>query len=86
MTEVYHIPTGFMMIKRNVIEKMMKEYPETKYTNNMGSLTEEEGKLTYALFDWLYLKQITLICLKTGYFVNAGDKSVDKFSLMWELI
>lgn len=51
MTEVYHIPTGFMMIKRNVIEKMMKEYPETKYTNNMGSLTEEEGKLTYALFD-----------------------------------
>lgn len=51
MTEVYHIPTGFMMIKRNVIEKMMKEYPETKYTNNMNLITEEEAKFTYALFD-----------------------------------
>ena len=52
MTEVYHIPTGFMMIKRNVIEKMVKEYPETKYTDNMTYLkTEEEAKWTYALFD-----------------------------------
>lgn len=52
MTEVYHIPTGFMMIKRNVIEKMAKEYPETKYTDNMGFLnTEEEKTWTYSLFD-----------------------------------
>lgn len=52
MTEVYHIPTGFMMIKRNVIEKMVKEYPETKYTDNMSYLkTEEEKGWAYALFD-----------------------------------
>jgi hypothetical protein len=52
MIEVYHIATGFMMIKRNVIEKMVKEYPETKYTDNMGFLkTEEEKKWAYALFD-----------------------------------
>lgn len=52
MTEVYHIPTGFMMIKRNVIEKMAKEYPETKYDDNMHYLnTEEERNWSYALFD-----------------------------------
>ena len=52
MTEVYHIATGFMMIKRNVIEKMTKEYPETKHTNNMPYLnTEEETNWLYALFD-----------------------------------
>ena len=52
MLEVYHIATGFMMIKRNVIERMTKEYPETKYTDNMGYLnTEEQQKWAYALFD-----------------------------------
>ena len=52
MMKAYHIPTGFMMIKRNVIEKMAKEYPETKYDNNMSYLkTEEETNWLYALFD-----------------------------------
>lgn len=52
MTEVRHIATGFMMIKRNVIEKMAKEYPKTKYFDNMNSsITEKEQKWTYALFD-----------------------------------
>ena len=52
MAEVRHIATGFMMIKRNVIETMTKKYPETKYIDNMNSLiTEDEQKWTYALFD-----------------------------------
>ena len=42
--------TGFMMIKRNVVDKMIKEHPETRYTNDLNT----DPKLNpyfYALFD-----------------------------------
>ena len=42
--------TGFMMIKREVIDKMIKQYPETRYTNDLNT----DPKLApyfYALFD-----------------------------------
>ena len=29
--------TGFMMIKRQVIDKMVKQYPETRYTNDLNT-------------------------------------------------
>jgi len=51
MTEVKHLATGFMMIKREVIEKMMKEYSNTKYKDDVGFLSDTEDKYTYALFD-----------------------------------
>jgi hypothetical protein len=51
MTEVRHIATGFMMMKRNVIEKMMDGFPYTKYTDDIGFLKGDENNFAYALFD-----------------------------------
>ena len=51
LTKVKHIATGFMMIQRNVIEKMCEAHPETKYTDDISFLNSEENKFAYALFD-----------------------------------
>lgn len=51
LTQVKHLATGFMMIKREVIEKMFVEYNDTKYKDDVGFLSEKEEKYTYALFD-----------------------------------
>ena len=48
---VRHIPTGFMMIKRNVIENMFKAFPSTKYVDDVSFLEPEENEFAYALFD-----------------------------------
>lgn len=49
--KVKHIATGFMMIKRHVIESMIKAFPSTKYTDDVNFLTSDENKYAYALFD-----------------------------------
>ena len=49
--KVKHIATGFMLIKRNVIESMIKAFPSTKYTDDVNFLTPDENKYAYALFD-----------------------------------
>lgn len=51
LIEVKHMPTGFMMIKRKVIEKMFEAYPSTKYTDDVNFLEHHENKYAYALFD-----------------------------------
>lgn len=51
ITKVKHIATGFMMIQRNVIEKMMVAFPSTKYTDDVSFLELSENKFAYALFD-----------------------------------
>jgi hypothetical protein len=51
LTEVKHIATGFMLIKRGVIEKMIEAYPSTKYIDDVGFLSNEENNYAYALFD-----------------------------------
>jgi hypothetical protein len=51
IAQVRHIATGFMMIRRDVIEKMSLSFPSTKYTDDVGFLTNEESKFAYALFD-----------------------------------
>jgi len=51
LTQVKHIATGFMMIQRNVIDELSNAYPETKYTDDINYLTEDENKYAYALFD-----------------------------------
>jgi hypothetical protein len=51
LTQVKHVATGFMMIQRNVIEKMAEVYPSTKYTDDVNFLLPEENKYAYALFD-----------------------------------
>lgn len=51
LAKVRHLATGFMMIKRAVIESMMRGFPDTKYTDDVGFLTGEENNFAYALFD-----------------------------------
>lgn len=48
---VYDAGTGFMLIKREVFEKLIDSYPELKYVDDTGSLNEEEQKWTYAFFN-----------------------------------
>jgi len=68
---VKHLATGFMLIKREVIEKMSLTFPSTKYTDDVGFLVPDENKYAYALFDcgvedghyfsedWLFCKRWT---------------------------
>jgi hypothetical protein len=51
LTKVRHLATGFMMIQRCVLEKMMKAFPSTKYVDDVNFLQEHENKYAYALFD-----------------------------------
>ena len=48
--EVIDASTGFFMIKREVIEKMMKAYPELHYKND-ASTSPSLNKYCYTLFD-----------------------------------
>jgi hypothetical protein len=50
LLQVRHIGTGFMCIKKQVIEKMFKKYKKLKYKTNIG-LGEQYDEYTYALFD-----------------------------------
>jgi hypothetical protein len=49
--EVLHIATGFMMIQRNVIEKMCRAFPSTKYVDDVSFLKPHENEFAFALFD-----------------------------------
>jgi len=51
LTQVRHIPTGFMLIQRSTIESMHQAHPEIKYKDDVGFLTENENNFAYALFD-----------------------------------
>ena len=51
LAQVRHLATGFMMIQRSLIEKMMRSFPSTKYTDDVGFLQPHENVYAYALFD-----------------------------------
>ena len=51
LTEVRHLATGFMMIRRETVECMQKAFPSTKYVDDIGFLSKDEEKHAYALFD-----------------------------------
>ena len=51
LATVRHIATGFMMIKRKVIEKMHLAFPSTKYVDDVGFLSLKESEQAFALFD-----------------------------------
>jgi len=54
VTKVYDIGTGFLMIKREVIQKMFDNYPHLKYKNTIG-LDPKYDDLCYALFDTMLI-------------------------------
>jgi hypothetical protein len=51
LTKVRHLATGFMMIRRDTIEKMSRAFPSTKYVDDVGFLSGAENDYAYALFD-----------------------------------
>jgi hypothetical protein len=51
LTRVRHLATGFMMIRRDTIEKMSRAFPSTKYVDDVGFLSGAENDYAYALFD-----------------------------------
>lgn len=48
---IYDAGTGFMLIKREAFEKLFAAYPELKYKDDTGALSEEERNHSYALFN-----------------------------------
>jgi hypothetical protein len=49
--QVYDAGTGFMLIKREVIERLIERYPEMYYKDDTGALKEEEREYAYAFFN-----------------------------------
>ena len=49
--ECYEAGTGFMLIKRQVFDKMFKKYKKLKYKDDTGALHGEEIENAYALFN-----------------------------------
>jgi len=70
MAQVKDIGTGFMMIKKSVIHKMIAKYPETKFKNNVaGYGANNMADCFYSLFDCcidpvskVYLSEDYLFC------------------------
>jgi hypothetical protein len=51
LAKVKHLATGFMLIRRTVIEQLVKAFPSTKYIDDVNFLKSEENNFAYALFD-----------------------------------
>lgn len=52
LLRVKHIATGFMMIKREVFTKLINQYPDKKYCDDINCCKNEiEEKYLYAFFD-----------------------------------
>lgn len=49
--ECYDAGTGFMLIKREVFDKMFKKYKKLKYKDDTGILSGKELENSYALFN-----------------------------------
>ena len=70
MASVKDIGTGFMMIKRSVIKKMIAKFPDTKYRNNVAGYGQNNmNDYFYALFECaidpvskVYLSEDYLFC------------------------
>lgn len=74
---IYDAGTGFMLIKKSVFVDMFDAYPELKYKDDTGSLSEEERKYTYALFNSYIDKDGRLLSEDYGfcrYWQNIGGK------------
>jgi hypothetical protein len=49
--EIYEAGTGFMLIKREVFDKMIKKYKKLKFIDDTGAINGEEKDYTYAFFN-----------------------------------
>ena len=72
MAQVKDIGTGFMLIRKSVITKMIKKFPDTKYKNNVAGYSQSQNSTDdyfYSLFDCcidpvsrVYLSEDYLFC------------------------
>jgi len=72
MAQVKDIGTGFMLIRKSAINKMIKKFPETKYRNNVAGYSQGQNSADdyfYSLFDCgidpvsrVYLSEDYLFC------------------------
>ena len=82
--EMSEAPTGFMLIKREVFEKMMAHYPELRYVPDSIGVSDQ-GLHYRFLMSWLIQRQ-SVICLKIMAFVVYGKTWAEKFMWMLSLI
>jgi membrane-associated HD superfamily phosphohydrolase len=81
MAQVKDIGTGFMMIRKSVINKMIIKFPETKYRNNVAGYSQGENaadEYFYSLFDCcidpvsrVYLSEDYLFCKR---WIDSGGE------------
>lgn len=71
LIEVSRLGTGFMLVKREVFNKLFAAYPQTKFTNNIG-LDKKYDKWMYAIYDCVispdtmeYLSEDWTMCLRS---------------------
>jgi hypothetical protein len=51
ITEIRHAPTGFLMIKRVVFEKLFQSYPGLQYTDDVSFARPGEEQFSFNIFD-----------------------------------
>ena len=61
LAKVKHAATGFLMITRDVFNKMFQAFPSTKYTDDVSFLEPHENEFAYALFD---------CCVEDGHYLS----------------
>lgn len=60
-SEVLEIGTGFMMIKRNVFQKLSLEYPNLKYKEDLEFNIVRKSKFIYSFFDTMIDNEDSII-------------------------
>jgi hypothetical protein len=51
LLEIYTLATGFFMVSRGCLKKMMEAHPASKYIDDVNYLKDSENDYAYALFD-----------------------------------
>lgn len=51
IAEIRHAPTGFLMIRRVVFEKLFKSFPGLNYTDDVGFARPGEERYSFNIFD-----------------------------------
>jgi len=79
LATVRHLATGFMMIRRPVIEQLIRAFPSTKYVDDVNFLKPQENEFAYALFDCgveegHYFSEDWLFCHRWTKLSKEGDK------------
>ena len=72
-------PTGFMVIKRSVFEKMIEAYPELNYVSDSDYSPENKG-LHYRFFDCMVDPESKRYLSETTPSATSGVKSAAKYT------